>query len=275
MLVIYSVRSHEVLPRVSIHAPYMKFSLPAALFLRAGIILFLSESFGCRSSQHRSNPTSVLDGLEKDFVNVFGVFGGLWAYADASEFDSIHERNWNPVDQSVSDSLLLTIARASFPRMEAIPIRSFLVGETDDPQLYQLMERNFFRVTRRSINGEINPDGPQYCIELFSVSVAFCLNGEKRGSDACIRDFQTMLEQGNHFRFGQSTKFIISDDNIDRYSKISEQVRAWISSVIKSGKDSVIAVKVSRASTTFYNLETMTNEINFDHPVTVYMHFPK
>ena len=253
----------------------MKFSSSPSLFLRAVIITLLSHVFGCGSPGPRAQPGDILFDLEPEYRDVFDVFGDIWAPVDNAEFGSIREIHWHPLDQTVLGSILLTSARASFPSLQPVIIRSFLVGETDDPELYQLMRRNFVRLLRRNVDGKPSTNGPVYSAELFSISIAFCLNGYEKGSNSCLTDFRTMLKQGAQFRFGQSTKFIIADNNYDESMGIPDQVSSWIRTIIKPAKDSVIAVRVSRASCAFYNLETMTGEVTFDHPVTVYMHFPK
>lgn len=253
----------------------MKFSFRTFLFLRAGLAIFVFQNFGCSEFGQRSTPGNVIADLDPYCRDLFGLFSGFWAHVQNTEFKSMHEQSWTPLDQSIQGSLLLAVARASFPQLVPVHLRNFLVGEVDDPQLYQLMERNFARLSRRTMNGEPSETGPLYFAEIFSVSVAFCLNGEIKGSKSCIKDFHTMLKQDSHFEFGQSTRFIIADNKGDYTSPISDQVGSWVHSIIKQGKDSVIAVRVSRASSSFFNIETMTGQINYDHPVTVYMHFPK
>jgi len=239
------------------------------------VFLLLSQLLGCASPVQKQVPSVVLDDLGSEYRAIMNLFERRWWGVDSAEFGSLREPNLHPTEQTVIGSLVLSVARIVLENRKPLPLRSYLIGETDEPQLYQLMERNFVRHRRLKVTGIPSKLAYKHIVELFTVSVAFCLNGVLNGSGSCIRDFQALLVNGNHFKFGQSTKFIITDDNWQSESSISDQVRAWIHRVIKPDKDSVVAVRIARTSILCHTTKPdIARSISFDHPVTVYMHFP-
>lgn len=192
-----------------------------------------------------------------------------WTQLSDAEFLLVHEQNQSPLEQQFTGSMLRAYIKTQDPYVALLTSRRFLVGETDQPLLYQMTERHFFRVTQRSYN-LVN----MTVVEEFTVSVAYCMNGVVSGSRSCLRDFETALNDSNHFKFGLETKFILSDEKVSHGIGLADSVKSWIGLVLKRGKDSIMAIRISRAYIQYYTVDLLPSKITFDHPIVVYLHIP-
>ena len=231
-------------------------------------ILFLIYT-GCRAPEPRTLPKPMASELTEGCSEIIQSIANDWIQLSDAEFRVLYEQNQSPLEQQFTGSMLRAFIRTRVPNVALFSSRRFLVGETDQPLLYQLTERHFFRVTQRSYDF-MN----MTVVEEFTVSVAYCMNGVVSGSRSCLRDFGTALKDSNHFKFGLETKFILSDEKVSHGSGLADSVNAWIGLVLKRGKDSIMAIRISRAYIQYYTADLLPSKISFDHPIVVYLHIP-
>ena len=235
------------------------------------LVTLIVSSFcvSCRPTGDQRKPDHLLFELMKDSSDIIKSIEGEWTQLNDAEFRLMHDQNTSPIHQQLTGAILLAFIKTRNPDVKLVSLRHFLVGETDQPLLYQLMERHFVRVTQRN-------DGfmSSHMVEIFTVTVAYCLNGAVSGARSCLRDFQTAMKDSIHFQFGQETKFILSDERVNDTLGIADRVKSWIRLVFKGGRDSIMGIRLSRAYTKYYIQDMLNDKVTFDHPVAVYLHIP-
>lgn len=195
-----------------------------------------------------------------------------WAQVSGAEFKILQETALNPVLKELFSSLLRSIPLSGNPNPAWGSPSHYIISESDDPLLFQLMERHFVQMTERTL-----AVGDVYFLELFTISIAYCMNGAISGAESCLRDFDTASLSHDRFHLGNETKFVLMDDTTSQSDNVpmETRVRMWLRSMVKESQDSIMGIRIIRTHGWFNKADLKLNKVSFDHPVAVYMHFPK
>jgi hypothetical protein len=189
---------------------------------------------GCSGSKNPPNINSLLSDVPLGLKFILSALNEGWVEGENNSVEMATLRSNFQLESLHSEILIRAfIQSVNYPNKSSHTFS--LVGETDQPYLYQLAESSF-------LSHRITPHFPEtHELSLWTVTIAYCMNGSKHSvSDGCVDDFNS-VPFSKKFQFGLETRFKIQNHR-DPHASIPEQIRDWRRSIINLENDRILGI---------------------------------